>query len=510
MGIGNSPFQVDCNTPTINNNEQHNTVAQHGTANLLSETQDGGILPVETHVDEGLGEIGDGHSPPNPSPPSHPNSTQPTSTDLTGSQYPQHTGDGPYSPTKKRRRKDKRTAARLNIATLNMKGRGTIPPDCSNDKWSKINQIMRDEKLAILAVQETHLTQQAVDSLHSLFGKRILILHSEPQERPSTSKGVAFVINKERLETKDISLTEVVPGRAALLTCKWHNTVKLRILNIYAPNDRNENGKFWDDLSETWDSKNYTNPSVMLGDFNIVEESKDRLPERPDQTAAVHALQNLCMKFRLIDTWRERYPEIREFTYNQDHGFSSSRIDRIYLNDRLGKNAIDWATQPAPAISTDHMLLSTSLADDKIPYVGNGRWIIPKIVLADHGFLKYVSEAGKNVLSRTKPGVPTSDPRNIQRLYHSLKTDLLEFARATAKANIPKIIRRINKLKEERKTILNSPSPRDEQYVVTQAAALLERIHTLEARRFNATRKSIATKDWTHGEKITKYWVQTS
>ncbi|KAI0345423.1 DNase I-like protein, partial [Trametopsis cervina] len=416
----------------------------------------------------------------------------------------------PNNTRKQKRRKNKRTAARLKIATLNMKGRGSLPPDQHNDKWSKINQIMRDKKIAVLAVQETHLQQIHVDTLHSLFGKRIQILHSAPEERASTSRGIAFVLNKERLDTSKISLTEIIPGRAALLSCKWHNEVPLHILNIYAPNDRADNEHFWNEISNKWDSEQLPIPTAMTGDFNIVEEAKDRLPERADHSGAVHALQDLCIKFRLIDTWRETYPTEREYTYLQDHGLSMSRLDRIYLNNKTGKNATDWIVEPADALSTDHLLLSVSIADDKLPFVGGGRWSIPKVVLADHEFLDRISNQGRTFIELTNLRKSLREPDNIQERYKAFKDDIMVTARRLAKINIPKIVKRISKLKEERKQILNSPKPRDELYVATQASALMDRIRTLEARRFNSTRKSVATKDWTHGEQITKYWVRTS
>ncbi|KAI0336955.1 DNase I-like protein, partial [Trametopsis cervina] len=407
-----------------------------------------------------------------------------------------------------RKKKNRRTAARIKIATLNMKGRGSIPPDLTNDKWSTINQIMRDKKLALVAVQETHLTTQHVEDLHTLFGKRLKILHSEPTDRASSSQGIAFVLNKERLNTSDARLRTIIPGRAALLSLTWHKQVHLKILNVYAPNDRAENELFWKSLAETWRNESIPNPDIMTGDFNVVEERKDRLPERADHAGSIHALQDLCIQLRLVDTWREQYPDKREYTYVQDHGTSMSRLDRIYINHRLGKNANEWLTEPADSMSTDHLLHSVMVADDKIPYVGSGRWNVPKAVISDHEFINYVTEQGKKFIHDVQRLRQRTTSRNPQTLYQSFKTDILERARALAKINIPKLVKRIDKLKLERTKTLNTPEPRDEHLIATQAAALLERIRELEARRFNTTRKAVATKDWTHGEKITKYWVQ--
>jgi hypothetical protein len=58
----------------------------------------------------------------------------------------------------------KRTKATLKIASLNMRGRGT-------DKWNHINQLIRDNKIGILAIQETHLDDDKKDRLELLFPK---------------------------------------------------------------------------------------------------------------------------------------------------------------------------------------------------------------------------------------------------------------------------------------------------------------------------------------------------
>jgi hypothetical protein len=56
---------------------------------------------------------------------------------------------------------------------------------------------------------------------------------------------MAFVINKEIVTPQNPKLTELVPGRAASLTVRWHNSQEITILNIYAPNNLNTHPGFW-------------------------------------------------------------------------------------------------------------------------------------------------------------------------------------------------------------------------------------------------------------------------
>jgi hypothetical protein len=102
----------------------------------------------------------------------------------------------------------------LKIASLNMRGRG-------GDKWHYINQLLRDKKIGILALQETHLSDQLADSLEALYHNRIKIFHScDPTT--NNAKGVTLVLNKELTNVHDIMVHELVPGRAIYLKYTWH------------------------------------------------------------------------------------------------------------------------------------------------------------------------------------------------------------------------------------------------------------------------------------------------
>jgi hypothetical protein len=71
--------------------------------------------------------------------------------------------------TQQKKKIKKNTQASLKIASLNIRGRGPT----GNNKWNHINQIMKEQRLGVLAIQEAHLTQEHVDNLHTLFGKRL-------------------------------------------------------------------------------------------------------------------------------------------------------------------------------------------------------------------------------------------------------------------------------------------------------------------------------------------------
>lgn len=397
-----------------------------------------------------------------------------------------------------------------------MKGRGSTKPGTANDKWFRINQLIRTKKIAILAVQETHLDSNYVDDLHNLFDKRIKICHSEPLDRPTASQGVAFVINKEKIEVDKVTATNIIPGRAIMLDLTWHKIVKLKILNVYAPNDHAENEIFWQCLKTKWQATNMRKPDILLGDFNLVEGALDRKPQRTDPKSPVESLQNLYTYFNLSDSWRDTFPDRKLYTYCQENGGSMSRIDRIYLNTRLAENALEWTINPPEGIPTDHQMITTTLQDKKLPYVGQGRWVIPQAILSDKKFIKFITSKGRELteiideMVENKDRTELNNPQTLWQIH--FKEMITEEARRLAKVNIPKMQHRLDQMKKSRESILNTnyENEVEESNAHWEAALLLDDIKRLEAKRFNGARSSVAVNDWLHGEKISKYWISTN
>lgn len=68
--------------------------------------------------------------------------------------------------------------AHLRIATLNLNGRGADKISHQDHKWIKIHELMFSgrDKIAIFAIQETHLSQKHVDNIHdSIYGRKMKI-----------------------------------------------------------------------------------------------------------------------------------------------------------------------------------------------------------------------------------------------------------------------------------------------------------------------------------------------
>ena len=121
------------------------------------------------------------------------------------------------------------------MASLNIKGRrsGDIK------KWMHIPQIMRKKKISILAVQETHLTDELAHQFKSLFKNTLDLIYS-PDPETRNARGIAIVLNKRLMKTDNVKETIIVPGRAMTINIPWHDSQRVNILAIYAPNTPRE------------------------------------------------------------------------------------------------------------------------------------------------------------------------------------------------------------------------------------------------------------------------------
>lgn len=232
-------------------------------------------------------------------------------------------------------RSDKKSSARLRFATLNVRGYGHRTASGTSDKWLCINQIMRENKLAVLAIQEAHLPQSRIDELNTFFDHSLKIFGSSDEVNATGARGVAFAVNKRILETERLSVNSIVEGRAMTLTFNWTSRNKLTLLNVYAPNRESENAEFWRTLTDHFDAPGRRKPDLMLGDFNIVERACDRFPPHTDSVAATEELAKLTSSLQLVDGLVERQERRAMFTYLQKSTGSQSRIDRIYINSSL-------------------------------------------------------------------------------------------------------------------------------------------------------------------------------
>lgn len=234
----------------------------------------------------------------------------------------------------RQKRQGKTTRGTLKIATQNIRG---AAGGSTKHKWTALNHRIKTDTIGVLALQETHLlTDQRVNELNSIHGFRMQIFHSGDPERPNAA-GVAIILNKSTTRWKEATASEIVPGRALMVSLPWKDQSSLNILSVYAPNSTSENTAFWKTLYDKWENEDLPRPDVMLGDFNMTEEAIDREPQiNWSRSSANENLDTLKEQFGLADAWRINNPDTLEYTWVQPNSAEvKSRLDRVYLMDSL-------------------------------------------------------------------------------------------------------------------------------------------------------------------------------
>jgi exonuclease III len=419
---------------------------------------------------------------------------------------------GEYADQEEENRRNacaKNTKAAIKLASLNMKGRGetrNIGIDSKKNKWFHVNQMMREQKIGILALQETHMTEELKDSIETTF-KRLLILSCSDPESPN-SKGVAIVLNRDITNCENVKCTSIIPGRAMAVSIPWHARDVLNILAIYAPNEPTENRDFWIDLKRRQENNEFPKANVMLGDFNIVEDSLDRLPSHGDRAQAVRALRELKHSLGLIDGWRSLNRDTKAYTFTSESNGAHSRIDRIYTTPDIVKSSANWRIDTPGAFDTDHRMVSAQIIHEKIPFIGKGRFAIPAQMCKDKPYMRKVQaladdlerdcmEAGER---------PNDSPyKTRQQLLKIFIDRIVELAKERGKERAPRLDKQIKELERElRETVNDSWMLQAEK--AEKATEITEKIAKIAGERHSITRTAAAARNHLEGEVISKYW----
>ena len=320
--------------------------------------------------------------------------------------------------------------AKITFVTLNIKGRrsGNI------DKWMHVPQIMRDRKLGVLAVQETHLTNELAEQFQALFGSTFS-LHYSPDPRTRNARGIAIILNKTTINTDEVTATTVVPGRALSLSIPWQGDSRVNVLTVYAPNSPAEAREFWKAIDNKVNTNRTLKPDVLLGDFNIVEDAIDRIPSKTDDPQAVERLREFRVKHNLIDRWRKANQEEKGYTWIRDDG-TQSRIDRIYVREDYFIDCTGWQIEPAP-IPTDHDLVSAKISTPTTPLIGRGRWAVPTRALKNKEAKTEIQKLGTHLAKELQRMQMRTETKNPQTLLREFKTKARETARAIEKRQQP-------------------------------------------------------------------------
>ncbi|KAL1939020.1 hypothetical protein VTO73DRAFT_10280 [Trametes versicolor] len=349
-----------------------------------------------------------------------------------------------------------------------------------------------------------------------MFADRVKIFTSEHPTAPTQREGVAVVLNKKLISTKNVTATEIVPGRALQVAVPWRGGDVRQILCVYAPTTEGALARkeFFVKLREFYErAPDFPRPHLMAGDFNNVEDALDRVPVPADgRDVSVEALDDLKASLGLMmtDGWRATNPTGRGFTYYRGvaPNISMSRLDRMYIRQSELKWAREWSITPV-GVKTDHSLVSVLLTTPLTPEVGKGRPVFPLFLLTDKKLKVKMKERGMQAARELEDvarlGRTTS--RNPQLVLSALKKDWLEMARQRERTLVPELTKEIEERERRLEVLQKNPAPLEQSFA-EEMKAITEQLRHMKARRTRQQQNGMRAKHRVHGESPTKYWTR--
>jgi exonuclease III len=362
---------------------------------------------------------------------------------------------------------------------------------------------MRENRIGIMAIQETHLTDDLAEEFNTLFGGKLSLIHS-PDPLTRNARGVALILNKRFINTTEAATTVLVPGRAILTMIPWHDDQTLKILAVYSPNAPGEIKEFWKTIKDKVTQNANLKPNIMLGDFNLVEDAIDRLPCKADELSATNALRDFKINNNLIDGWRTAHPEEKGYTWLRESDGTQSRLDRIYTHKEFFNDCNEWNINQPP-IPTDHDMVSVEFSTPSAPEIGKGRWAIPSRLFKNKKIKDDIQKLSLKLEADLKIPTSRSPLRNPQTLLGNFKIKVINTMRAHERVTQPIIKMRISKLYDKLKDIRNNASlPQDE--IKIASTQIKKEISALIKDTHQYNRDKLAAIDDAEGERVGKTW----
>ncbi|KAI5822564.1 DNase I-like protein, partial [Schizophyllum commune Tattone D] len=404
-----------------------------------------------------------------------------------------------------KKKPSRKTTTGLKICSLNIKGRGANSIYDEKHKWHDVQRVVRNERINVLGLQETHLSDEQADEIREFYQKNLQIFTSAASEGANNSTGVAIVLNKSITNIADTEEYEIIPGRALMVTVHWHGLLRHSILVTYAPADGPaQNRQFWKDLRKRMIEMNLPSPDTHIGDHNMLEDAIDRSPAKNPRASTLDAFLRFKNTYLLSDGWREENPTTKAYTFLSNRG-TRSRLDRIYVSKEGLKNGHGWFIKKS-GIPTDHDMVGYVLTDPQLPHIGKGRWAMPAYLVEDKELDKIINERGRKILSDIRRSqLERTNENNPQTIWQEGKDDIARICREHAKKNVPRLDKEIREVEAKLEDVENDNALTEDAKSIS-AMLLRQELDNLHRMRIGQSRKTSQARFFAEGEEIGKYW----
>ena len=290
----------------------------------------------------------------------------------------------------------------IKIQSLNVKGLGKSIKRRSIFRW------LHNQKHQFAFLQETHSTKECAQFWEAEWGGKVFFSHGS-----SNSKGVMILVNPN-LELKVEKCITDKNGRYILLDLIVDES-HIILLNIYAPNDINQQVTFFRSLQNLL-AEFASEDIVVAGDFNcaLMELDKKGGNSIFKKARVIQEIERLMNLYDLSDIWRRRNPDIERFTWSNKSRKIQVRLDFFLISKNFSSDVQSCSIVDSP--ESDHSAITLHLKSQNLMQPkGPGFWKFNNSLLED---CEYVDKLREEIpLFKNK----YSDVQNA-----SLKWDLIK------------------------------------------------------------------------------------
>ena len=247
-------------------------------------------------------------------------------------------------------------------------------------KRKKVLNQLKQYKCQIAFLQETHLSDTEHEKLKKSWADKVFF----SSHKSGKKRGVAILIHRQINFKLDL-VHKDSEGRYILLNGTIDG-VQISLVNVYAPNE--DDPEF---IKTIFDTTLKYSTGILLkgGDYNcVMSQYKDKhpIPKTPPSRMS-KMLKHLSSETGLIDTWRNKFPGAKDFSFFSARHSSYSRIDMFFTPEAEVHRIVDATIFPITI--SDHAPISV---DWDIGYRRTTKqWRLNASLLNDRDFVKFVN-----------------------------------------------------------------------------------------------------------------------
>ena len=188
---------------------------------------------------------------------------------------------------------------------------------------------LHNQKQHFIFLQECYSTNLCTSKWQNEWGGKVAFSHGT-----NHSKGVMILINPS-LDCKSEKTITDKNGRFIIQKLSLDEQA-IVLVNIYAPNDANQQVAFFSKLNHLLQEFSHDN-IIIGGDFNCALSPKDKLGGTPvtRKASVIKEITNLCESHNLRDIWRTLNPDLSRFTWRNKSLKVQCRLDFFLISDHL-------------------------------------------------------------------------------------------------------------------------------------------------------------------------------